>query len=551
MGIPRIRPRWPGRLNAGRIIPLAALLLGVFLAPASTPAYRFAPDGRADSRVPGSEFAKRWAADVWGPGEELVWQVAPQSDFEVLFDSPEGVLPYVERALAAWSELSTADIAWRLDGVGDAIDTEAARSDGRNTILIEPLEGASGVAWVWSDRSDVGGPWEIRGCDVVMSQDGWAEIPEYVTEENREPYRETRREWSTFLLAHEFGHCLGLAHAGALSTVRRFKPVENGLRAIHPLDPAMSYGHYNLAEPERLSPDDVTGASLLRPAAGWLETTGSISGTLRLAGTGEPAPYAQVWALPVADPLPSRIGAFGDGDGEFVIEGLPAGDYALWAQPMSRRGAHPALISEDPPLDLDDSVFGGLVRVAAGQTQGDLEISLHRGRTVRAPPGAFREATDRAPATSIVGRPGFPCPGTSVRAEPPYPADGPAWFTQHSLWLRYDRWRATTMTVEWSSGARAGVLDWAGTYRNWSWSQSDDTVSLYGDERSGLYAESPVLDVNIADWRIERRGSAVRHTIEIAWPETAEARLRFRSVDGACRDEPMVICDRSGCGTSP
>ena len=548
MGSPggRLRP------DQGRRVLLPALLLGVFLVPASVPAYRFYVNGQTDWRVAGAEYAARWAAGVWGQGEELVWQVAPQSGFDVMFDSPEGALPYVERALAAWSELPTADIAWRLDGVGDPIDEPTARRDGRNTILVHPLEtsGASGVARIWQKRSADDGPWEIFGCDVVMNGSLWAEIPEDVTEEDREAYRESRRERSVNLFVHEFGHCLGLAHAGALSTARRFEPVPHGYRAIHPRDPAMSYG-YDQAEPEGLSADDVIGASLLRPAAGWLETAGSISGTLKLAGTGEPAPYAQVWALPVADPLPGRIGAFGDGDGEFVIEGLPAGDYALWAQPILEQGAHGGLIAQDPPLDLDDSVAGGLVRVGAGQTQGDLEIPLRRGRTVRAPPGVFREETDRAPATSIVGRPGSPCSGTSIRAESPYPADGPAWFSYHASSLRYDRWRATVVTMEWSPPAQNVILDWAGSYRNWWWSRSDNTVKLYEEELSELAASSPVLDISIAGWRIERRGSAVRHTMEIAWPESAAASLRFRSADGACHGEPVVVCHVSGCEIHP
>lgn len=543
------RLRWRGRPDPGRTILLAAVMLGSLFAPASTRAYRFYVDGRPDSRVAGAEYATRWAADVWGPGEELGWQVAPQSDFDVMFDSPEGALPYVERALAAWSDLPTADIRWQLDGVGDAVDEATARRDGRDTIYLDPLGdmGPAGVARIWFERSGADAVWEILGCDVVLNSDLWAEIPEEIDPEDVDTYRESRREGSVSLFVHEFGHCLGLAHAAALSTSNRFERLQHEFRFVHPRDPAMSYG-YNQRTPEGLSADDVIGASLLRPATGLRGATGGISGTLQLAGTGEPAPYVHVWALPVGDPLRGRIGAFSDGDGEFVIEGLPAGDYALWAQPILQQGAHPRLIAKDPPLDLDDSVFGGLVRVEAGQTRGDLEIPLQRGRTVRAPPGVFRAEGDRVPTTSIVGRRLSPCSGLALRAESPYPADGPAWSTYHSPSLRYDRWRATTVMMDWSGGAENVVLDWAGTYRNWWWSWSEDTVKLYEEELSGLDASSPILDISIADWRIERTGSAVRHTIELAWPESAEASLRFRSADGACRGEPVVVCDRSGCG---
>ena len=40
----------------------------------------------------------------------------------------------------------------------------------------------------------------------------------------------------------------------------------------------------------------------------------------------------------------------------------------------------------------------------------------------------------------------------------------------------------------------------------------------------------------------------MRHTMEIAWPETTEARLRFRSENGACDGEPTVVCSLAGCG---
>ncbi|MCY4626108.1 MAG: hypothetical protein OXE58_00895 [Acidobacteria bacterium] len=55
------------------------------------------------------------------------------------------------------------------------------------------------------------------------------------------------------------------------------------------------------------------------------------------------------------------------------------------------------------------------------------------------------------------------------------------------------------------------------------------------------------LDVSTAGGDIEDAGAVVRHTIEIAWPETAEASLRFRSADDTCDGEPSIVCDLSGC----
>ena len=63
----------------------------------------------------------------------------------------------------------------------------------------------------------------------------------------------------------------------------------------------------------------------------------------------------------------------------------------------------------------------------------------------------------------------------------------------------------------------------------------------------GLSARLANLDVSTAGWDIEDAGAVVRHTIEIAWPETAEASLWFRSADDTCDGEPSIVCDLSGC----
>ena len=302
----------------------------------------------------------------------------------------------------------------------------------------------------------------------------------------------------------------------------------------------MSYG-FDQEDPDGLAADDVVGASLLRPARGWQRATGSLSGSIRR--DGEPAPYAHVWALPMdGDPLRDRVGAFSDGQGAFVIEGLRPGDYALWAQPISRQRAHPSLIVGGPLTDFDDMLSVLPIRVQAGQATGDLELAMWRGRTVRPPP----DENGTTPATEtplpITRDWGNPCSGIRIRGEPPYPADAPLWFARYDSRFRRERWFATRMTLERSPEAGNTVIDWAGPYRNWRWNR--------GKERADFYeaGTSPTLDISISDWRIENTGSVVRLVMDIAWPETTEARLRFRSEDGACEGEPMVVCSLAGCG---
>ena len=107
-------------------------------------AYRFFPEGifidREGRLIVGSEDAPRWSPDVWGPGETLVWEIAP--DMEVVFREM-GMLPLIEPALAVWSDLPSAAISWRVSGVGDEVDEAAkidadtdSKKDGRNTIFL-------------------------------------------------------------------------------------------------------------------------------------------------------------------------------------------------------------------------------------------------------------------------------------------------------------------------------------------------------------------------------------------------------------------------------
>ena len=479
--------------------------------------------------------AVRWSAAVWGPGETLIFEVAPDPDFEVLFDSPEGVIPYFERALAAWSEIPTADIKLRVDGVAEN-DRILPK------LFANPEDGGHSGARRWdSFRS---GKWERFSCDIGLSS-YYASLPDDVDPEELDNVREERRERAVAYLVHEIGHCIGLENAGALSSTHRWVWDPPDWVQIHPRDPAMSGGRDRHA-PDELSADDVAGASLLRPAPGFRATTGTVFGTLDLGG--EPAPYVQVWALPLKrDPLRDRVGVMSDHEGVFRIEGLEPGAYALWAQPLHPSWYHWWLLQEDPPLDLDETIWGRPVWVYAGRKIGPITIPLRQGRVPRPRPDRVVARQETGPPVSIIESWASPCAGVRVRAEEqPFLADGPD--ARPERWIGDARWYATTLTLEWARGSEKVVFDWAGPYRNWYW---DYWAEEEGWEFFPSWRDSE-LDVNISDWRIKRSGSGgAIHTAEIAWPEFAEVRLRFRSDDGACDGEPMVVCTTADCGLSP
>ena len=157
------------------------------------------------------------------------------------------------------------------------------------------------------------------------------------------------------------------------------------------LDPIMSYGASSVLSliDERRSAlrlDDKVGPSLLRPKPGWLETTGSIAGSVR-ADDGSPVPHIHVWAMrPDERGRMAGVGSFADRNGDVRIRGLPRGDWILIAHPDLYWVANPRFFFERQG-ELTDEMLLCPVPVRAGQTIGGIQITMSRGRetTVTSP----------------------------------------------------------------------------------------------------------------------------------------------------------------------
>ena len=333
------------------------------------PGYRFFARN-TEGGIPVAADAVLWDASVWRPGETLTWVVAEDpgwtaswtdssgTEREPPLGSAEEVVPFVRTALEAWSEIPTADVRWEVSGVDPNFDT-AERGDGHPTIFVDPEAERGSYAGIWMER--VAGKWELVDCDVPLAPFAAAELHDDL--------------WWTFVLIHEFGHCLGLHHAGAFPRINEGRALD--LRGAFGIDPLMSYGDF-YGDLVHLAPDDRLGASLLRSAPDWKTATGAIGGVVT-AGDA-PAPFVQVFATRISSGAAAgTVGSFTNDEGEFLIEGLDAGQYLLWAGPLNVLLAHGELLARGSLLDVREHALLLPATVFRGALTDGIEIQLQGG----------------------------------------------------------------------------------------------------------------------------------------------------------------------------
>ena len=375
------------RIRGQRSLALVAGLLTVLTSGSGgrpAEAYRFYDNGAFDYIV-GSDQALRWSANAWAPGRTLTLEIEDGEDWSLLFDSAEDVRPPLEEALGIWSGIETADISWRLAGVAALSDETPRFGDSRHRVFLEQQrwrdsEGdhhyyyRSG-AFLWWVRDHARSAWELTECDVGLPWHWWLDDDlQPRTDLDLDDVRATITRYA----AEEFGHCLGLGDGVRFPGSRVLRRRAGGddfvwRGNIWDRGPLM-HNYW-----EQLSQDDRVAASLLRPRPGWRSSVGSVSGTLKVEGSA--APYVHVYAIrSSAEGVQDPVGAFANVHGEFLIEGLPPGEYLLWAHPIRYLWKHSRLLAADAETDVKDAVLAQPVRVEAGQVTGGIEIPLRTGR---------------------------------------------------------------------------------------------------------------------------------------------------------------------------
>jgi hypothetical protein len=299
-------------------------------------AYRFFPK---DRDVAAAEAVRWWA-----------------EDFPLRFQLQDNVPEFVDEtrwreivsgALRQWSGIATAEVSLGLEpglappaGGGDGTDA----TDGEFTIgwlTDEGFAGGGALAYAvlqWSsDR-------RLDSCDIVFVTATFQRMIE-----DGVPLEAVEREISATAL-HEVGHCLGLDHTEPHpgwpspdplfpESVDVVLPAAPGFRP----DTVMSYA---LSRPDRLSEDEVVGASLLYPAPGFLESRGAVAGDVVRGSV--PSRFAYVQAVyPGAEPRMGP-GTFASKHGHYQLYGLRPGPVLLWIHPLLIHGplAHGLIFSD-------------------------------------------------------------------------------------------------------------------------------------------------------------------------------------------------------------
>lgn len=270
--------------------------------------------------------------------------------------------------------------------------------------------------------------------------------------------------------------------------------------------------------------------------------------TLRLAFVPDPAVEAQLGAdLTVSVREGGALLSFGPGPVE-LTEGV-AGAAAIRYEVRNLPTAIPLSVSALPgtAAETDFRLGRTAFEVPAGRgVSGELAIPLSaptdRSFSEGDETAAIRFVPPQAPTGVRLGgdleftiREGgaSPCPGLTISARPPTASEpGDDRLGAGHLFTR--------LTLLREPAAAGTTLDFRGPY--------------YWEDRLAEFDYQPFAATRIARWGVESAGTAIRHELDIEWPDAATLRepdLELGFLGGACSGEPVASCSAEGCDLTP
>jgi hypothetical protein len=247
-------------------------------------------------------------------------------------DSEANLVSQIQAAANAWNQVPTSTIRVAFGGFSTAGTPQAIAqtTPGIDVVFDDDVPpGLLALTHLTWSPSDVGNV--ANGATFVPILRSTITLRKNLTA----PFQMASYDDSFFVMVvHEFGHALGLQHT-----------LTSGVMATAVTSSATK------AAP--LLPDDVAAISLLYPAQNYLQSVGTIQGKVTVAGAG--MNMANVVALSANG---TAIGTLTNPDGTYQIQGVPPGQYYMYASPLPPQQAgesYPDNIF--PPEDSQGNAF--------------------------------------------------------------------------------------------------------------------------------------------------------------------------------------------------